>query len=271
VEAWLAARVDAGSGRSTVRRSRSTLARVLRWGQRRDLVARNAAELAEMPPTAAPDEGRALTGPELARLLREAEGTRLAAVWWVMAGLGLRPGEALGLCWPDVDLEGAVLHVRRARKLRNGRPELSDLKTARSRRSLAMPPAVVDALTDHRRRWAEERLTLGHTWPTEWEGLVFPTEAGTPVDPSNLSRDLDRLTRAGDLGHVRPYDLRHTCATLMASAGTPLERVADVLGHNGIGMARMVYTHATAPTVTAAVGPMGDALALPVPTVAAEA
>lgn len=74
VEAWLASRAAAGLSRSTVRRDRFTLARVLRWGQRRDLVARNAADLAELPPTPPPAEGRALTAPDLRRLLSEAAG-----------------------------------------------------------------------------------------------------------------------------------------------------------------------------------------------------
>ncbi len=86
------------------------------------------------------------------------------------------------------------------------------------------------------------------------------TEAGTPVDPSNLRRELDRLASEAELGPLRPYDLRHTAASLMVDLGTPLEKVADVLGHASLVMARTVYVHAVAPTVDAAVNPMGRAL-----------
>lgn len=252
VEAMLAAKATEGLSRSTVTRVRATLARALKWGQARDYVARNAADLAEMPPTPPPAEGRALTRTELAALLTAAEGSRLGPVWVLMGELGLRPGEAVGLTWPDIDLEGAVVHVRRHRKLREGTVQLGELKTARSRRSLAMSPGLTASMRSHRARWLEERLLLGAAWLEEWAELVFTTEAGTPVDPSNLRRELDRLTRTAGIGHLRPYDLRHTAATLMAEAGTPLELIADVLGHSGIAMARAVYTHATARTITAA-------------------
>lgn len=260
VETFLTARADAGLSRSVVRRSRFTLARALRWGQRRDLVARNAAELSEMPPTPPPAEGRALTAPELRQLLSKAAGSRYEALWWTMAGLGLRPGEARALSWADVDLDGAVIHVRHALKLHDGRPVLGELKTAKSRRSLAMPAPVVDALRAHRLRWTEERLALGADWPTEWSDLVFVTENGRPLDPNNAHRTLSRLAKAAGLGHLRPYDLRHTAASLMADSGTRIEQVADVLGHAGLHLARSTYIHTTAPTVDSAAAPMGDAL-----------
>jgi integrase len=51
--------------------------------------------------------------------------------------LGLRPGEATGLAWPDVDFDAEVIHVRRSLKLHNGQLEVTErLKTSRSRRSL---------------------------------------------------------------------------------------------------------------------------------------
>lgn len=261
VETWLGARADGGLSRSTVRRDRFTLARVIRWGQRRDLVSRNAAELAELPATPAPTEGRALAADELRRLLKAAEDTRYAALWWVMAGVGLRPAEALGLSWADVDLDGGILHIRQAMKRENRGHVLGDLKTSKSRRSLAMPAPVVDAIRAHRKRQAAERLLVGSTWPAEWRGLVFVTDNGIPPDPANLRRYLITIAKAAKVGHVRQYDLRHTCATLMAANGSRIEDVADQLGHAGLHLARTIYVHTTAPTVSHAVGPMGAALA----------
>lgn len=248
-------------GASSVSLLRSVLGRILRWGQRRDLVAKNVASFSELPPAKGTSEGRALTGAELRSLLAAAEGTRLAALWTVLAGHGLRPGEALGLTWPDVDFERGVLHVRSALTWHAERATLDQLKTSRSRRSLTMPPQVVTALRAHRRVQNEERLAMGERWPHEWASLVFVSEAGTPLNGANTRREMRNLTaRAGIEGHVTPYDLRHTAASLMAEAGTPLEHIADVLGHDGMRMARLVYTHALSPTVSAGAGPMAEAL-----------
>lgn len=101
---------------------------------------------------------------------------------------------------------------------------------------------------------------LGATWPEQWQNLVFLTESGTPVDPANLRRELARIAKAAEVGALRPYDLRHTAASLIAERGARLEDVADVLGHAGTHLARAVYIHATTSTVAHAVAPMTSVL-----------
>ena len=132
------------------------------------------------------------------------------------------------------------MHVRSSLRWLDGRPSLVDPKTARSRRSLTAPSPVVKALRSHRARQAEHRLVLGRTWPAESSELVFITEHGTPIDPSNARRELQAVAKASKLGHLRPYDLRHSAASLLAADGVPLDQVADLLGHDGLRMARLV-------------------------------
>jgi hypothetical protein len=56
----------------------------------------------------------------------------------------------------------------------------------------------------------------------EDQGLVFATEAGTPINPSNLrQRSLAPLLKKAGLSAIRFHDLRHTCATLLLSNNTP--------------------------------------------------
>ncbi len=244
--------------RTSVGRVRGTLARILRWAQRRDLVARNAAELSEMPKAKAKREGRSLTAEELEKVLAQFSGHRLEALWRILAGCGLRPAEALGLRWSDVDFENGVVHVTQALAWRQGEPVVTALKTARSKRSLGAPGPVVEALRRHRKSQAAERLAL--RWPTDWADLVFLSEDGTPLDRSNLRRQLNAATKAAKVGHVRIYDLRHTCASLMADAGVRLEDIADYLGHEGTNMARSTYVHRLTEVVDAAVIPLGKAM-----------
>jgi integrase len=257
VESFLGAKAAAGLSRSTCVRLRSVLGQALRWAERRGYVGRNVASLAEVPVKARPArEGRALTESQTRALLVACEEHRLHAAFVVMLGLGLRPGEATGLRWSDVDLDGRVLHVRQALKWHDGVPVVGDPKTKRSRRSLAMPALVVDALRAHKARYATDRLAFGQGWPAEWADLVFVSEAGTPIDPANLRRAFSTVAKKANLGHLRPYDARHSACSLLCAAGVPLEHVADVLGHESTRMASQVYRHAIAPSVTAAVEPM---------------
>lgn len=255
-----------GMSRWSCVRVRAVLGAALKWAQRRDLVGRNVATLAELPADATPArEGRALTPEEAQRLLTAAETVtvkiprtdrtetrprRTAALWVLQLVLGLRPGEVNGLTWEAVDLDEGLVHVRSAMRYDDDRPVgLAEVKTGnmgRGRRTLNLPPMAVDALRRHRKAQNEERMALGKYWPQEWSGLVFHTEAGTPYRPSNLRRELRKIQTAAKIeGRLTRYDLRHSAATIMVAAGMRLEDVADILGHEDTTMTRGVYAHAT--------------------------
>lgn len=249
-------------GRSSLVRLRAVLGQALRWAEKRGYVARNAAGLADLPAvTKAPKQGRALTIDEARALLEAARPNRLYALWLTQLSLGLRPGEAAALSVDDVDLDAGVVHVHSSLRWTDGRPTLEAPKTTRSRRSLRAPASVVAALRSHRADQAACRLALVDEWPAQWSGLLFTTEAGTPLDPANVRREFRKVVAAAGLGDLRPYDLRHSAASLLAADGVPLEHVADFLGHDGLRMARLVYVHASGPSVDVAAAPMERLLA----------
>lgn len=72
-----------------------------------------------------------------------------------------------------------------------------DTKTAKSRRTLALPQAAIQALGEHRVRQAEDRLTAGALWQDH--GLVFTSTIGTPLDASNVRREFRKITEAAGL------------------------------------------------------------------------
>ena len=249
-----------GMSRATLVKHRSVLSQALGWGERRGLVPKNIATLVELPGNARRDPvGQSLTLAEARQLLSVTDRDRLHALWRILITLGLRPGEALGLKWDCVDFDAGVIHVRRSLKTVKGRPVLSDtLKTSKSRRSLSAPTAVVDALKAHKVGQAEERLKAGPLWSTDWPGLVFTTRLGTPVEQSNLRREFERLVREAGVKALRPYDLRHTAASLMSEQGARLEDLADVLGHVDTRMAMRVYRHQLSATNDVAARFMGE-------------
>jgi hypothetical protein len=68
-----------------------------------------------------------------------------------------------------------------------------DTKTAKSRRTLALPQTAIEALREHRKRQAEDRLAAGALWQDH--GLVFASSIGTPLDAID---DVLRVYRAED-------------------------------------------------------------------------
>jgi integrase len=141
---------------------RAALNQALRWR----MVHYNAASMVSAP-RGTRLEPKVLTPAEARQLLQAARRDRLEALYSVALALGLRQGEALGLKWSDIDLDAGVLRVRRAsQRVPHLGTQLVETKTARSRRTLVMPPVVISALRSHRARQALERLAAGERWAT---------------------------------------------------------------------------------------------------------
>jgi integrase len=100
----------------------------------------------------------------------------------------------------------------------------------------------VRALQVRRRIQAEERLRAGSTW--EDHDLIFSTRTGEPLDYRVIvRRHFKRLIEQSDCPPIRPYDLRHSCATLLLSAGENIKVVSERLGHASATLTLDSYSH----------------------------
>ncbi len=256
VDHLLRAKADEGMARTSVGRIRSVLGSALKHAQARDHVLRNAAQLAVMPETRPPNERRSLTVDESKLFFAAAKGERLEAYFVTALTTGLRPGELGGLTWDNLDLEAGRLTVSKSMKLEKNTPRLGPTKRATAPlRTLDLSAWVVTQLRVHRAHQAEERLHLGSHWSTDWPGLVFCSEVGTPLNASHVQRTLNRITSRAGLAHLTTYELRHTAASLLIDAGQSVEHVADLLGDNPQTLYRH-YRHRVRPVAEAAAGPM---------------
>jgi integrase len=123
---------------------------------------------------------------EARKLLEAAQGDRLEALYVLAVHTGMRQGELLALKWQDVDLENATVSVRRTLTRSGGRYSLGEPKTKKSRRSIRLTVRTADALGQHLERQLSEMQMLGDAYADQ--GLVFTTDTGAPVNPSNLRR-----------------------------------------------------------------------------------
>jgi integrase len=176
----------------------------------------------------------------------------------LMLTTGLRPGEALGLCWDSVDLDAATLTVRRAVRLERGKARLVDeVKTKASYRTIGLAAPAVEVLRAQRRAVAETKLAA-RMWTVDDPGLVFPTATGPPWNLANVRHELYRVCDTAGLPRVRPHELRHTAASVLSDRGVPLELIADLLGHVDVTMVSHTYRHRVRPSVDAAVDVMNS-------------
>jgi len=144
---------------------------------------------------------------------------------------GLRIGELIDLRWRDVNLADGRITVQAA-------------KTDAGMRRIDLLPALRDelsALKAHSGAGAGER--------------VFPTQAGGPMNPSNVrSRILApavklasaRLQEDGETplsAQLTPHKLRHTFASLLVALGVDAGAAMDQLGHTDPTFTLRVYRH----------------------------
>ena len=139
---------------------------------------------------------------------------------------GMRTGELHGLKWKYVDFERRVILVRETFV----RGEVEYTKTDGSQRDIAMSAPVFEALK-------EQRLRTGRL------PYVFCSANGAPIDNDNFThRVWYPLLRHLGLDPRRPYQTRHTCATLWLAAGENPEWVARQLGHVNTMMLFRTYS-----------------------------
>ena len=244
VEEFLATQVGEVSLRY-VQMQRNVLDQAYKWAARNRLLTWNPAVLASLPHTTRSDHGQVLTADQATRLLESTCGSRWHALWATMLGAGLRPGEALALTWPclDLDTDPGVAHVRHYLRTGTDGPFLGEPKTARSSRSLDLPRFTTQAL---------QQLKATSTSPSTgvWAGLVFHTDTAQPIGLPNARRVLRRACVDAGLPRLCLYDLRRTAGSLLVDAGVHLEQVADLLGHADVATTRRHYVRAMRPTIS---------------------
>jgi len=252
-------RLDSGLAPATVHKLHIVLHKALKAAVADGLVPRNAAAGLKLPRITR-EEINPLSPKETHRLLEAASGDRLEALYVLAIATGLRQGELLALKWEDVDLERGVLRVRRTLTRVGGKVSLGEPKTKKSRRSVNLTDAAVEALRSHLSRQLEEMEQMGSLYRPG--GLVFANETGGLINPSNLrNRSFARLLkRAGLPPTTRFHDLRHTCATLLLSHNVNPKIVSEMLGHSSIAITLDTYSHVLPTMQESAIRALEDAL-----------
>ena len=241
VQALINSTLDEGYSPRTVQYVHATLRAALSIAVKWGLVVRNVAVPVNTV-TVDREPVRPFTADEAQQVLRAAGTHRLAAFFTVAMAVGLRPSEALALTWSDLDLAAGNVNVRRALdRRRAGDFEFKATKSRRSRRTIPLPSVCVQALLEHRRRQAQERLSAGEKWTDH--DLVFTTRTGGPLDRTQVSRQFARLLEKAGVEHRRLYDCRHTAASLLLAQGIAPRIVMETLGHSSYALTMETYTH----------------------------
>ncbi|MGI8433408.1 MAG: tyrosine-type recombinase/integrase, partial [Nocardioidaceae bacterium] len=195
----------------------------------------------------------ALSDATIIALLRQIVGTWLHALVVLMYLTAVRPGEALGLRWADLDLEAGTWDISRtiARVPKDDGDGttlgFSEPKTPSSKAPVALASTAVDVLLEQRQRVEQQRHKAeGEGRPWADLDLVFATRAGSPLALGNVLRKLKlQANRAGVVEDVALHRLRHTAATVLLEEGVSVAVTSKLLRHTRLATTADIYSHMT--------------------------
>lgn len=231
---------NSGQGTRSQQQARALLSVALREAENLDYLALNPVRKVRNPQ--GKEKSRCpLTLDEVKRLLKTFEGTFLCARLHIALICGLRQGEALGLCWGDVDFTKGTISVSRQIQVINGKQEFTSLKTSRSKRTVVLTHESIRALEKQYEIVQQLKSSAESNW-NDWD-LVFPKQNGMP---RSAMTDYDEWQKALKLCGISPkrlHDARHTAATMMYSQGIGIETISRALGHSTSAITSRLYVH----------------------------
>ena len=217
----------------------SVFERAVKWG----LIESNPCHRIDAPKTDH-HEPEYLNDEEAAQFLTclETEPLVFKALFTLLLFTGLRRGEALGLQWPDVDIEKSLITVRRTLQYTPARGEfIDDTKTEQSKRSLKVPDSLMALLREYKASQAQQRLLMGDRWQDT--GFLFTRDDGRPMWHNTPYLRLQKILAAHGMRKVNLHSLRHTNATLLIQQGVNVRAISGRLGHSQTSTTMNIYAH----------------------------
>ena len=131
---------------------------------------------------------------------------------------GIREGELLALTPADFNFERKTVSITKSYQRLDGRDIITDPKTPKSVREIAMPDFLVEEMKDY----------MKQIYGLEKDDRLFP------VTKYYLKHEMARGAAAAGVKRIRIHDLRHSHISLLIDMGyTPLA-IADRVGHESI-------------------------------------
>lgn len=181
---------------------------------------------------------------KLIRLIDDEAPTKFKLYFLLMAHLGLRRGEVMGLEFGDFDLKNQTVSINRTSNYRNKVTGIytSTPKTKYSRRTLHFPAYLVDILEELRSELNEQRAACGDQWHES--DRLFVTWCGKPLHPNIPYKWLNTFCDSHGIAFKGLHSFRHAFATQAITNGADIATVSSLLGHSQTSTTLNIYTHA---------------------------
>lgn len=213
------------------------------------------------------------------------------AYFYVAIFTGCRPGEMVAMQWRDINSDENTITVERALAWSKKSGAYVKDPKANSFRKMTVPKIVIDLLM----MWKDEQREKCRKLGTAWKGsplkqfdeqYIFTTFDGdhmcrtaardryvSVIDLWNehVQKEIEKAEdepmkeelQKNVLPYYRPYDMRHSNASIMLAHGVPITTVSQRLGHSRTSITLDVYSHALPSTDEKAVKALESSIIKP--------
>jgi len=258
LESFYARLLASGCSSTTALHYHRLLHKALRDAERQDLIMRSPATEAEAPRRA---RVRLDVWTEAQTLLFLSDAKASSPhypLYLFLVGTGVRIGEALGVTWRDVDLQGGTVTIAQAlQRPKGGGFVLRDPKTRNGARTIALSEEVLTSLREIRARQRQDQLRRAlcpagadcrqqHCEAWHALDLVFTQVTGKPLHDNNVRlRDLYPMCKRLGLPWRRAlHGFRHAHGSYLIQRGVSVKVVQERLGHATAAFTLGTYVHA---------------------------
>ena len=163
----------------------------------------------------------------------------------LLAYTGMRRGEALALKWSDIDLSNQTIKINKTvTTAEHAALIIGTPKTKASYRTIAIDKQTIKCLSDWRKEQRKELFQLGFNALSDNQ-LIFSNGNNELIRQATVRKWDQSISKHAGLKYITVHGFRHTHASLLFEAGTPMQDVKERLGHSSITTTMNIYTHVT--------------------------
>ncbi|AIY79012.1 phage integrase family protein [Clostridium botulinum 202F] len=184
-----------------------------------------------------------LTLEDQEKFIHSLDGKSDRALYLFALGTGLRLGEILALTWSDITDNNVIVskNIKNVKINDKWTLLLQDTpKTKKSNRTVPIPKNILSELETHRLKQNDIKSKAGDMYKDD--DIIFATDFGTYIDPSNLNRRFKKLLKNAEIKPIKFHSLRHTYATRLFENNIQPKTVSDLMGHEDIQTTLNLYT-----------------------------
>ena len=239
-----------GLGAGTIRITRAALSAAYNDAVRLGDLVRNPVRNTKMPNVTSKTT-KPLPRNDWEKVYLEAmKNPRMHARIEVAGMLGLRPGEALGLKWSDLNVDKGTLLIERQVQRAKGRGLILKAVKQKTARTLKVSQDTVQILITHKRHQSLNKAK----WTEDYD-LIFPNTVGKLGDEKSDRLAFKNLIAVAGVPDCQLYQLRKTAFTAMAGQ-TDLKTLMEFSGHTQVSTVIGNYVFATSDSMQIAINRM---------------